>query len=492
LNPDTFAAGWTPAAVLDGRRLDARFYGPEHVALLTRLRESPISGGPLKSLTTHIAHVTGYESVKHMEFIDEPSGVKVVEANNVGDVLIDGSAWKLISKTGYVSLPRHQLQEGDIVFTKDGTLGNCALVTNDILPAVASRHVFRIVPRRDRVDPAYLALWLSSSAGRIQTAHRQAGAVQGTIITPEVASFHVLVPSHEIQQAIGAQVRLAAHLRNLGWAIWNKATRAMESKLGVRLATEMFANISPDSVADPGVTCVSTAPPIVFAAVNGVLSAQYYHPRRIHAQAVAETSGKWDALCQLAPRMSERKHSTAREFVGLDRVDSLTGIVSGSGHESAGDAAGAEFRTGDIVFSRLRPYLNKVAIWPSHLDRSTGSGEFLVYRPNDKIDPHYLFFVLKSPLGLYQVVDVTSGSTHPRVDAELVDQIRIPRLAGDAERAVGASVATALRHMYEAQALIATAKTEVEALIDGLLDTPQLLADGAAAQARLPTEGDRK
>ena len=76
--------------------------------------------------------------------------------------------------------------------------------------------------------------------------------------------------------------------------------------------------------------------------------------------------------------------------------------------------SGITFERGDILFSRLRPYLNKVAIWEKK--RGLGSTGLLVYRPILDINRYYLYLVLKSPLGLYQIIDVTSGSTYPRVD----------------------------------------------------------------------------
>ncbi len=205
---------WTSGARLDSARLDARFYSPDHLRLLNRLEAADVPLETLGRLVVHLAHVTGYESSKHMDWVDDTAGVRVVEAQNVGDMLLTGTEWKLISSTGYAQLTRHQLQVGDLVFTKDGTLGNCAYVTERFLPAVASRHVFRIVPKCN-VDGAYLTAWLCSLAGSIQTAHRQAGAVQGTIITPEVAQFSVLVPNRVIQRAIGNKVRKAERLREV-------------------------------------------------------------------------------------------------------------------------------------------------------------------------------------------------------------------------------------------------------------------------------------
>jgi len=167
-------------------------------------------------------------------------------------------------------------------------------------------------------------------------------------------------------------------------------------------------------------------------------------------------------------------------FIGLDAIDPKTGLITISlGNEGASANAGAFFESNDIIFSRLRPYLNKVSIWPIAWGDGCGSGELLVYRPNkDIINPYYLFFILKSYIGLYQVVDVTSGSTHPRVDAKVVDSIKIPRFGDVEEENIGNLVFTSLSYWYESQQLIPESITNIEALIDGTLNIDKLLTEG--------------
>jgi hypothetical protein len=117
-----------------------------------------------------------------------------------------------------------------------------------------------------------------------------------------------------------------------------------------------------------------------------------------------------------------------------------------------------------------------VSIWPPGKEPGQGSGEILVYRASG-IDPHYLFFVLKSELGLNQIIDVTAGSTHPRADAEVVDEICIPRLDEQIETKIGAFVRQAHTLWYESQELLPHARADVQSLIDGTLDEKRLIAE---------------
>src|SRR5262249_35300362 len=150
---------------------------------------------------------------------------------------------------------------------------------------------------------------------------------------------------------------------------------------------------------------------------------------RIHAQQLVENSNAWEKLKNVATRQRKRRqrgYAKPRRMVGLDQIDSRVGVISDGDGEWEDHSA--SFRPNSILFSRLRPNLNKVTIWPDNWGTGGGSGELLVYEPHDTIDPYYLFFVLKSPLGLYQVLDTTAGSTLPRLEAEVVDDIYVPRL----------------------------------------------------------------
>ena len=128
------------------------------------------------------------------------------------------------------------------------------------------------------------------------------------------------------------------------------------------------------------------------------------------------------------------------------------------------------FRAETILFSRLRPNLNKVSIWPESWGPGSGSGELLAYRATNSVCPYFLFFVLKSPLGLFQVIDVTGGSTLPRVESEVVDQILVPRVAPGTEARIGSLIRESHSSWYASDDLIPTIKAEVESMIDGTLD----------------------
>ena len=83
------------------------------------------------------------------------------------------------------------------------------------------------------------------------------------------------------------------------------------------------------------------------------------------------------------------------------------------------------FRPGDVLYGRLRPYLNKV-----FLADFTGlcSGEFIPFRKSDSIDSRYLLYFLNS----WQFVSFASHlneGDRPRVDFDQLAPYPFPHLS---------------------------------------------------------------
>ena len=133
-------------------------------------------------------------------------------------------------------------------------------------------------------------------------------------------------------------------------------------------------------------------------------------------------------------------------------------------------SSSVSFKHGDILFGRMRPYLNKV--WVAEFD-GICSGEALVFRPdNSKADTAFLHALLLSRITLDQVIPRQSGTSLPRVIASDVLQINLP-IPTDKEQQVriGAEVSRrrirAKQLRSEAAAMIAEAKARVERIILG-------------------------
>ena len=91
-------------------------------------------------------------------------------------------------------------------------------------------------------------------------------------------------------------------------------------------------------------------------------------------------------------------------------------------NEKESVSSAALFKKGNILFPKLRPYLNKV-----HRAQFDGccSTEFHVFEAHD-IHPDFLTIVLRSNLVLAQTKHLMTGNTLPRLQTTDIENLIIP------------------------------------------------------------------
>lgn len=116
----------------------------------------------------------------------------------------------------------------------------------------------------------------------------------------------------------------------------------------------------------------------------------------------------------------------------------LDGVVSGTarllGDLKTQDPSGNNlFQSGDVLFSKLRPYLAKS--WRVR-HRMQGSGEFLCLRPGPALDVSYLQYLTLSRPWLDHAVLTSYGTKMPRTSWEQMAQLQIPDMPIEQQRRI--------------------------------------------------------
>lgn len=103
-------------------------------------------------------------------------------------------------------------------------------------------------------------------------------------------------------------------------------------------------------------------------------------------------------------------------FVGLEDVESNTGRIISTQNASDLKSSVALFDEGDVLYGRLRPYLNKVVLAPFS---GAASAEFIVFPRSDALDQRFLQRILMSPTFVGHTSIVSTGD-RPRVSFEAI------------------------------------------------------------------------
>lgn len=114
----------------------------------------------LKSLCTLKARI-GWKGLRSDEF-EEESYAYLITGQDFKSAEIDWDSCYQINKERYEEDPYIQLSNGDLLITKDGTIGKIAKVTNLNKPACLNSGVFVLKQRKNQFYPNFL-YWLLSS-----------------------------------------------------------------------------------------------------------------------------------------------------------------------------------------------------------------------------------------------------------------------------------------------------------------------------------------
>jgi len=195
-------------------------------------------------------------------------------------------------------------------------------------------------------------------------------------------------------------------------------------------------------------------------------------PERHHAAGLlAGKDGAADPLGAIVEERGERVIDRALAgAIVLDTTHAKDGLVDVAAAARAGAASSAKKRAreGDLLVSRLRPYLRQIALVTRDVARACGdrpiacSTEFYVLRP--RASGASLAFLLPWLLGdeVQEVLAAAQeGGHHPRVPRATLLALPVPRAPAKRRAASSAEIERALADVYRAHAALARALTRV-------------------------------
>ncbi len=398
-------------------RYDVTFNLPAFREHLRRLRERHPGA---KSLSEYADVVCGPfgTAIKLDDYAG--SGVPLLRISNItDDGRIDESDLVFISSDLASKFTRSSVEPGDLVISQRGTLGVPAVVPASHPLWCISANLIAI--KRATLPADYLQAYLSYASGAVQLRRAQSGQVQAKITTGDVAS--VVVPKvANVNVLIAAlDVARAARRRKL------EEAESLLAGLDAFVLEALGLELPP-----PDAHRTTYAIRLADVRDGRKLYPDYFHPERLNAIRAVERQYKGDRCATLLSvaefRRDQRRVQPDDHYLGLANVQPKTGERV---ENTEGDGEGTVFvyAQNDVLFARLRPYLNKV-----YRAESSGvcSPEFHVMRVRSGADgmprviPDYLAAVLRSGLVLSQTRHMMTGNTHPRLANDDVVNLVVP------------------------------------------------------------------
>ena len=176
---------------------------------------------------------------------------------------------------------------------------------------------------------------------------------------------------------------------------------------------------------------------------------------------VEKTSKLNEVVDKITDTVNPKNENGFVHYVGLENIESQTGILLGNTQSdfSMIESNKNVFRSGDILYGKLRPNLNKVVV--ANID-GICSTDILVLRPyNSNLATFYKHYFLSESFNS-EVVKTVSGQ-RPRTSWEKMEKILVPPL--DTPRQLAVEVEQLEAKITEAQAVIDKASERKNAIL---------------------------
>ena len=178
-----------------------------------------------------------------------------------------------------------------------------------------------------------------------------------------------------------------------------------------------------------------------------VIAPERYDPRRVQ-----RLDGDTTTLAELVsienPTISTGNLEADEQYLVLDTGDSFEGVIRPRSEPVSGSSIRSSkklVRTGDVIISRLRPYLRQVAFVDPALETMASeilvSTEYFVLRPRVREEstawlvPFLLSPEIQTVLGRSQ-----EGGHHPRFTKQTLGDLQVPSALVDVKVEVSCSV----------------------------------------------------
>jgi len=202
---------------------------------------------------------------------------------------------------------------------------------------------------------------------------------------------------------------------------------------------------------------------IVYAdEIEGRIDPSPYHPIRLNTiKKIKSSKFKLLPLREVVEFSKKIVTSKADDliYIGLENIESDTGVFIPSEEEKESFGTALKFEKGDILFPKLRPYLNKVYL--AEFD-GVCSTEFHVLKPV-KCEGMYLFAFLNSRLVVNQTSYLMTGNTLPRLQTEDIKKLLIPIPPIETQEKIIAKIKQAYK-------IKKSKETEAKQLLDSIND----------------------
>jgi len=433
-------------------RFDAQYFQKKYLKEEERIAKYP------SRLLGDIAFITDGQHGYHE--VDEFSDIRHITAKNAKGWFVNDEGAERIAKWVDDKNKRSSLQLNDVILSTRGTVGLCAIVDEDILPANIDQDVARIDVDENTCKATVLIAYLNSVIGQDWIVRNSTGMVQQGLALWRLKEFPIPIFETEFQTKIDSVIQKARLTRILSRATYNKAENLLFNALGMATFLPSTHKVNIKSFKNSFVT-------------TGRLDAEYYQPKYEEIEKICYENAEYTKRLKeihlhngrgLQPEYVENgmlnvinsRHILEREldYKNFEKtnIDSWDTQVK------------ARIYRNDILTYTTGANIGRTQVYLSD-EKALASNHVNILRIENE-NPIYVAFVLNSKIGRLQTEQLSAGSAQQELYPKDIDNFYIPFISHDTQTQIADLVQESFKLKAESERLLETAKRAVELAIE--------------------------
>lgn len=431
-------------------RMEAEYYKPEFLTLAAQLDE--VKAVPLKR---HLKYLT---DGTHVTPKYVATGVPFLSSSDIDEFIPSQQIEKFISIEEHNRLKHCQPDAGDILMSKSGRIGSCAVVPKSIKRGDWNIYEGVALLRILDLDPEYVAAFLNSRYGYSQIKRELKGVAQPHLHLEDIRRLRLFVPSVGEVTNIGKSVHDGVELARQAHLASLRAKHLLESelRLGALNSRKPIAYESSFSELE----------------ISRRLDAQHYQPqfaallKHLHAFATA----KLGAIKKLNRRGVQPIYVSEGTIAVVNSQHLGPKHVAYDNLERTSKAyfdasAVAHIFPNDLLIYTTGAYIGRTNVYLSD-ESALASNHVNILRLQPEIDAAYMSLVMQSVVGQFQTQKHARGSAQAELYPSDIDKFVVPLLPTATQKSIGDLLRESLRKELESKRLLEEAKARVEQLIE--------------------------
>ncbi len=422
------------------------------------------------------------EICEHSAFGPRFSGEHYAADGNVGtlrttDISPDGridSTTIPLARLNLSKFQQHVLRADDLVITRSGRIGTTAVFRDFRLPVLPGAFLIRFRLKRDLAEPRFFQYFFNSPVGQELLGSVATGSAQLNLSITSLHGLHVPLPPLAVQRAIAHILGILDDKIEL-----NRRMNETLEAIARALFKSWFVDFDPVRAKaegrDPGLP-----------AHLRDLFPQSFQDSQLGEIPTGWTVGTLGDVAEHPRRgVQPNEIEASTPYIALEHMPKRRIALSEWGVADGLESAKFEFKRGEILFGKLRPYFHKVGVAPVDGVCST---DIVVVTPRREA---WFGFVLEHVSSTTFVEETNAGSTGtkmPRTSWTEMARYPVvipPKAVAEAFTAqIRPAVEGILVGIHESHALAALRDTLLPKLISGELQVSASQGGASPATSR--------